>query len=79
MTDWTQDPEVVETRHEFDARCEEWLAIAPANRCLPANPTPTQTAAFDRMRLADCAYTVARDAALERFPRLVPEINLKPE
>ncbi len=73
MTDWTEDPDVVETRRAFDERRREWLAIAPPDRRLPAHPTPAQLAAFDRMRLADCAYTLARDAALERHPRLMPE------
>jgi hypothetical protein len=73
MNDWTQDPDVVQTRTDFDERRREWLAVAPPDRQLPAHATPAQAAAFDRMRLADCAYTLARDAALERFPRLMPE------
>jgi hypothetical protein len=73
MDDWTQDPDVVQARSNFDERRREWLAIAPPDRRLPAHPTPSQRAAFDRMRLADCAYTQARDIALELFPRLMPE------
>jgi hypothetical protein len=69
--DWTQDPEVVQARNEFEARRLEWMEIAPSDRLLPDRPTPAQKAAHDRMHLADCTYTLARDTALERYPRLL--------
>jgi hypothetical protein len=67
VTDWTQDPGVVAAREEFEARKAEWLAVAPTGDCLlPANPTPGQQAAHDRMQLADSAYEVARDGAFAK-------------
>jgi hypothetical protein len=77
-SDWTHDPEVVRARDEFDARRQDWLGIAPPNQRLPEHPTPAQQSAHDRMHLADCEYTLARDAALERHPRSVPESLLRP-
>jgi hypothetical protein len=72
-SDWMQDADVIRARTEFDARRLEWTRIAPADLRLPDRPTPAQEAAHDRMHLADCAYTLARDSALERYPRLISE------
>ncbi len=67
MTDWTQDPAVIAAREEFEARKADLIAISPTDDCLlPRNPTPAQQAAFDRMKLADSAYEVARDGAFAK-------------
>jgi hypothetical protein len=56
---------------EFDNRQSEWQAIAPLDKQFAATLTSAQSAAFDRMHLADCAYRQVRDAAQERYPSLL--------
>jgi hypothetical protein len=67
LTDWTQDPDVVAARNEFEALKAEFLFISGSNDgLLPPNPTSAQQAAFDRMKLADSEYEVARDGAFAK-------------
>jgi hypothetical protein len=64
--DWTQELPVLAAIRDFDAAQVSWRKVGPASGILPSGADLRQRTAFARMRSADDAYVLARDAAIRR-------------